>query len=530
MRGISHLRWPSALVIAACLGACQGEIGDAPNSGSEQLSCSAAERSPGPAPLRRLTPSQYTQAIRDLFGVDVAAITAGLPQDDGGQGWSVRDTHLMVYQEAAETTARQMDAPSLLSGCDPASAECLRQVIERTARLVYRRPLADPLLQAEVSSLLELVLGFPAAERIQVAVEVMLQSPWFLLRPDIGTREGAREGLHRLEGHEIATRLSLLLRGTVPDAALLDAADAGELDTAEGLRARAELMLNEPAAGATVRRFARDWLRLSPVSMTSYEHPLFSQALSEAAVREIDLLSDEYLLGDQNVFGLLTSDHSYVDQTLAPVYGLSSWSGVGFQQHTWEAGSKRRGLFGTAAFAMATSHANRTSPTLRGQYVRSVLLCSSLPPPPPDAQSQQLLSDDPNAEIGFRIDPANGCSGCHRSMDGIGLGLEQFDNVGRLRDQYPGGYPIPGQGFVEGLDASEFEGADQLGPLIANAPGLSECLTQHLFRWSFARDHHGSDACTVEELSASFSQSGHRFRTLMLDMIASEAFRYRIAF
>lgn len=527
----------SLVVLASlcALAACDGRVlepgggtgSTSPPGGEPPGTCVPGEATAGPAPLRRLTPSELARAVHDVFGVDVGpAALASLPDDDG-TAWSVTDAHVLAYQRLAEATSSQVDAARLLDGCDPAGA-CFRDVVARVARLAYRRPAADALLAAEVDALVALAETFPAAERLAIVVETMVQSPWFLLRPEIGTASDD-PGVRRLAGHELATRLSLLLLGTVPDEELLGAADGGELDTPEGLRARAERMLDDPRAQASVRAFGRRWLRIDAVAIGDFAHPLFDPALRDAAIGEIDRLLDDYLLGDRDALGLLTSEHTYVNQALASVYGATGTFGADLVPHTWPAGSDRRGLFGTAAFAMATSHPGRTSPTRRGQYARTVLLCDSLPPPPAGAEAEQQHSDDPNEEIAFRIDPSRTCSACHRAMDGIGLGLEQYDVVGRTRASYEAGFAIAGEGFVDGLEPSEFRGAAELGAAIALAPAVSQCFTAHVVEWGLGREVDALDACTVDSLTAGLDSSGRRFRELILDLVASDAFRSRIA-
>ena len=496
----------SALVAGALLAACSGLIsdpGDEPGETSptstdpRPAACDESEDAPGGPTIRRLSRGQYANAVRDLFGVDVASAAASLPDDAGGVSWSVSGTELLAYREAAELVASVLDPAPLLDGCDGVDPTCARAAIASLVRVAYRRPADDPLLVAEVEALTTLSLGFDPAERMRVVAEAIVQSPWFLLRPEFARDGSERDGLSRLDAYSVATRLALLLWDTIPDAALLDAADAGELDTDEGLRTWASRMLADARASEGVRAFASEWLGLRALESATFAHPLFTPAYRDAAIEEAAAMAETHLGPDGEVFGILTANET--------------------------------GIFGTSAFAMATSHPDRTSPTRRGHYVRRVFLCETVPPPPADAEAQQAHSEDPNDEIAFRIEPTRSCSGCHRRMDGIGLGLEQLDVLGEARTHYDGGFAIPGEGFVDGLEAPSFAGPAELGAKLAPDPALSRCFVARYYEWSSGRSVDAADACTIDALTDDFDEAGGSLADLVGALVTSDAFDHRRA-
>jgi len=318
----TRVRWLwSTLVLSLGLCACTGIIGEgtpaaggdpaAPGSqgGQSLTACAGEANPPGPMYLRRLTNQEYAATVHDLLGVQ--PVVDSLPPDltlhgfdNNAESISISTAHLEGYRAIAESLASDLVASttrrSATVGCDPASADgaaCIESFVRKFGLRAFRRPLTDE----EVSALLALSKTAQAAkgpwDPVGLVVEALLQSPSFLFRVEVGTLDPARPDRVRLSGHEVATRLSYLLWGTMPDDALFEAAKSGGLDSAEGVEAQALRMLEDGTrARATVWSFARQWLRvgnLDGVDRPSADFPLWSEALRAAEAEETRRVVDD---------------------------------------------------------------------------------------------------------------------------------------------------------------------------------------------------------------------------------------------
>jgi hypothetical protein len=273
--------------------------------------------------------------------------------------------------------------------CRPTSAAearpCAEQIVNRLATAAYRRPL--------VSNDMDALLRFyeEGAERggfeagIRTALEAILSSPHFIFRLEevpASARPGER---HMLADIDLASRLSFFLWGRPPDAELLELARRGELSDAETLRAQTRRLLADPRAEALATRFAAQWLRLQDLDKVhpdALQFPNFHGQLAQAMKRETELFFHSIVREDRSVLDLYRADYTYLNERLASHYGIGGVTGAEFRRVEYP-DATRRGLFGHASVLTLTSHANRTSPVLRGKWVMEVLLGTPPPPPPP---------------------------------------------------------------------------------------------------------------------------------------------------
>jgi len=362
-------------------------------------------------------------------------------------------------------------------------------------------------------------------------VQTLLQAPSFLFRVEVGETDPARAGMARLTGYEVATRLSYLLWGTMPDDALLEAASSGALASAEGVETRALSMLADSGrAQPTIWSFTRQWLRigsLGGVDRPAADYPLFSETVRLAMAEETRrVIEDHTTRPGVPLLGLLDAPTTFVDAALAPLYGVPAPSS-GWAQVTLPAEQGRRGILTHASVLTLTGSTGATAPILRGKYVRQVLLCDELPPPPPE------VSALPAAQAGLsererlaqhRSDPA--CSGCHALLEPLGFGLSRFDAIGRYRASDADGTAIDAQGVIEGLDDASFEGSEQLTARLRREPKVAECLSTHLVRFALGRKETESESCTIGQLGSVLSQGGD-YPALVRALVRSDAFRYR---
>lgn len=551
-------RFIALLAAALSVGGCEGSVlgGESgrsamPPGGSAGVDAvgpnpagSCAEATPGPMYLRRLTNQEYGASVRDLLGAE--AELAMLPPDltlygfdNNAESVALSTAHLEAYRALAEKLAGDLvaSAPrrSQLVTCDlagPDGAACLASFVRGFGLKAWRRPLSD----AEVSELTTRASAAPPTtdswSSVRYVLEALLQSPSFLFRVERGEPDAARPGVAALTGYELATRLSYLLWGTTPDAELLEAAGTDELASADGVEKRALAMLDDsgralPAAWS----FARQWLRLgnlAGVTRPEAEYPLFSEAMRLAMADEARRLVERHTSQPGvPLLDLLDTTSTFVNATLAPLYGVAAPAGEGWEQITLPLEQGRRGLLTLPGVLTLTGSTHATTPILRGKYVRQVLLCDELPPPPPEVPSLSAATAGSSERERLGLHRANpACAGCHELLEPLGFGLSHFDAIGQYRSRDAAGAPIDASGVIAGLDDAQFEGAAQLATRLRGAPKVAQCLSTHLVRFALGRKETASDVCIIGQLGSVLEQGGD-YRALVRALVRSDAFRYR---
>ena len=340
----------------------------------------------------------------------------------------------------SETPSRQT-----IFTCRPASPgaerDCVETIISRLGTQAYRRPLTPENLAA-LMSLYETGRadgGFESG--IRMALEGILAGPHFVFRFEEPPAVADAGDVYRVSDLDLASRLSFFLWATGPDDELSRVASEDRLSEPGMLERQVRRMLADPRSRALATRFAAQWLRLQDLEAihpTVRTYPNFDLQLKTAMLRETELFFDHLVRENRSVLDLLTADYTFVNERLARHYGLPNIAGPDFRRVEYPDG-KRRGLLGHGSILTLTSHADRTSPVLRGKWVMEVLLGSPPPPPPPDipdleataeAVGGRLLSVRERMEE-HRANPS--CNSCHRVIDPIGLALENFDVTGAWR-------------------------------------------------------------------------------------------------
>ncbi|HTM02281.1 MAG TPA: DUF1592 domain-containing protein, partial [Vicinamibacterales bacterium] len=329
-------------------------------------------------------------------------------------------------------------------GVDASEAGCARQILSRLARRAYRRPVT----QADLKPLLEFYEegraqgGFDAG--IQRGLERLLASPFFVFRvekdppaPAASARlvAGSAQNLvYRISDVELASRLSFFLWSSIPDDELLRVAEQGRLHSEAVLAQQVKRMLADPRADALVANFAGQWLQLRnvrSVQPNSDLFPDFDDNLRQSMRRETELLFASVMREDKPVLTLLTADYTFVNERLARHYGIPGLYGSHFRRVPVK-DEARRGLLGQGSILALTSHAERTSPVLRGKWVLENLLGLPVPPPPPDVNQNLPQSKDAPKTLRAQMELHRAspvCASCHRVMDPIGFAMENFDPV-----------------------------------------------------------------------------------------------------
>ncbi len=419
--------------------------------------------------------------------------------------------------------------------CVPAAVDdeaCFRQVVQGMGRRFLRRPLADdevatylPLLAFAREESPHYTTGFDAA--VELALRAFLLDPEFLFRIEVGTPTG-EAGVVRLNPFETATRMSFLLWGSGPDDALLDAAAAGGLDVDVDRAAVAAQMLADPRAHDQLDRFHAMWL--------GYRAIPIGAELSARFASETSALIGRVVFDEQRPYtDAFTLEEAFVDDVLADHYGLPRPTDATGTSPNWvsTAGTDRAGLLGTGAVLASFSKFTDTSPTQRGILVKNRLMCQPIDPPPPTVNADQPPPATGDAEC--KIDrylahtQSTSCNDCHRQMDPIGFGLENFDIQGRFRAHDDGNEAcvIDGVGELPGFGV--FHGPKELAHKLVDEEVVGPCMVEQVLSFTHGRP------LTVEELAVAdawyerFVASGERLDALVLEQIAGDQFVTRRA-
>ena len=291
-----------------------------------------------------------------------------------------------------------------------------------------------------------------------------------------------------------------------------------------------ERLLNDPRAEALATRFAAQWLRLQDLDKIhpdALAYPQFDHKLAVAMRRETELFFENLLREDRSVLELLSADYTFVDERLAKHYGIEGVSGTAFRRVAL-ADPNRRGLLGHGSILTMTSHANRTSPVLRGKWVMEVLLGSPPPPPPPN-----VPDFDATAKVGsgrlltvrerMAEHRANAsCRRCHTVIDPIGLALENFDVTGawRIKDN---GTPIDPAGEL--YDGTALSGPGDLRKALLRRPeAFVRNFIENLMAYGLGRRIEYFDMPSIRAIARDAAKNGYRLPTIILGVVNSPAF------
>ncbi|RFC42921.1 MAG: Protein of unknown function DUF1592/DUF1588/DUF1587/ DUF1585/DUF1595/Planctomycete cytochrome C [Verrucomicrobia bacterium] len=314
----------------------------------------------------------------------------------------------------------------------------VQAALERFATEAFRgtEPPAD-YIQSLVSLFnVRIKAGDKPAAALKETLSVVLSSPMFLYLAEPTADETRRP----LKDAELATRLSYFLWSAPPDAALRSLAKRGELSKPEVLAAQTERLLNDRRAEGFIRAFTHQWLGMDRIDFFEINRalfPRFDTATKVAAKNEIYETVEHVLRHNSSLRDLLKSDYVVINRVLAHFYGLPGVQGDAFEKVSLPQGSPRGGLLGMAAIQFMGSNGERTSPVERGAWVLRKLLNDPPPPAPANVPAITRLAGKvlPTHErlLAHQEDPQ--CASCHRKIDPIGFGLENFDAAGQWRTE-----------------------------------------------------------------------------------------------
>lgn len=474
-------------------------------------------------------------------------LTADLPPDARPEGYGfdnhsdgrlVSSSHLEGFRKGAEIAAKQItDQLSTVLPCDPnggRAAACAEQFLQTFGLRAFRRPLRS----SELSRYQALIVSQKTfAEGISAAVQALLTSPHFLYRSELG--EPQPDGTYKLTAYEVASALSYLFWGSMPDEQLFAAAARDDLRTPEQVKEQAQRLLSSPRSRTVLGSFALAYLGAEDILTTNKStvlYPDFSTALRSAMAEETQRFFAHVALDGSGRFEeLFTADYSFVNADLARLYGMS---GVSASTHAKQSyGSvQRAGWLGHGSVLGSYAHSDQSSPIRRGLFVRRQLLCEELPPPPPNAGGVPQVDPKATTRERFRQHTSVAfCKSCHQYIDDVGFGFERFDAIGKWRES-ENGQPIDSLGDLNDREAlgslthAQYGSLKELGQLLAESERARYCFVRKTLRYvQGAQEDVGQHFCSLWRLQNRFRDSGHRMQELLLAITESEGFLLRAA-
>ncbi|MEP6780649.1 MAG: DUF1592 domain-containing protein [Gemmatimonadaceae bacterium] len=409
---------------------------------------------------------------------------------------------------------------------------CAEKIVTRLATEAYRRPVnavdMKPLMTFYDAG--SKTGGFEVG--IRGALEALLSSPHFIFRTEeVKATAVKASDRYAVSSMDLASRLSYFIWGTSPDSALIALARRGTLGDPMVLAAQTKRMLADPRSEALATRFASQWLRLQDVDKVApdaLQYPDFHLQLADEMKQETQMFFTNLVKENRSILELFTANYSFMNEELAKHYGISGITGTEFRKVQYP-DNRRAGLLGQASILTLTSHANRTSPVLRGKWVMEVLLGSPPPPPPPnvpdlektgEAKDGRMLTTRERMEI-HRANPT--CKSCHLFMDPIGLALDNFDVTGQWRIR-ENGIALDTKGdFYDGTPISS--PADLEKVLMKRPLPLIRAFTTNLMAYAVGRRMEYYDGPAIRRIAASAEKNNYRINDFIVGVVKSDAFR-----
>jgi hypothetical protein len=460
--------------------------------------------------------SDYRVNSKFSVGGGVGGITITGPYNPNGTGDTPSRRRILVCtpQNASEETA------------------CARKIISSLARRAFRRNLLD---DAEVDGLMSFYErgrkegDFEAG--IQQAVARVLVAPRFVFRME-DEPAGLKNGeAYRVDDASLASRLSFFLWSSMPDDELLDLAVKGRLKEPAVLEQQTRRMLKDPKSRALIDNFAGQWLYLRDLASVTPDTKEFDANLRQAFRRETELLFDSIVREDRSVLTMLDADYTFVNERLARHYGIAGIRGDYFRRISLDQTSPRRGLLGQGSFLTVTSIATRTSPVMRGKWILQNLLGAPPPAPPPGVEVN--LEADPKAKkpntLRERLElhrTQQVCASCHKIMDPLGFSLENFDLIGKWRDN-DSGVPIDSSGVL--VDGTPVRGvADLRRALLSRSDAFVTTTMERLMTYALGRPVEYTDMPTLRAIVRDSGKNDYRFSTMIVGVVKSPAFQMKV--
>jgi hypothetical protein len=409
---------------------------------------------------------------------------------------------------------------------------CAGRILERLARLAYRRPVT----QADMKLLMDFYRkgreGATFDEGVRHGLTAILASPFFLYRSEPVPQTVAAGGTYRINDVELASRLSFFLWSSGPDEELLNAATSGHLRDPGMLQKQVHRMLADPRSETLASNFAFQWLSMGKLAEINPDANIFPYAGDPRTdyLTELRMFVDSVFREDHSVLDLMTANYTYLNERVALLYGIKDVKGDRFRRVTLT-DSHRFGLLGKGAVLMVSSYPNRTAPVLRGKWILESVTGTppAAPPPNVEAIKDAKAGETPKTmrELMSAHRKRSSCFACHGILDPLGFGLENFDAVGvwRTKDRLAG-TAIDASGELP--DGSKFDGPEELRVALLKHPDqFVQTLTEKLMTYALGRTVEYRDMPTVRRVVRDAARDDYRFSSLVMSIVNSDQFQMR---
>lgn len=533
-----------------------------------------AEKDPGLIAPRKLNNREYRYTIQDLLGIKIDTDSLFPSEASGGSGFDNQARVLYItplqmerYYQASELIVEKLWSDSLLwrkqiPAYHPAWYEGIKvwwnkwwkqqdisleapresatQALIPLATRAYRRFL-NPSEKQQLLDFFSKVFTQLSSQSqdqteafdlsIKESLKIILLSHNFLYRKEA---DPDKKGAYKISDFELASRLSYFLWSSMPDEQLLNLAYRGELTDSTVLAQEVERMLFDPKAQRLGESFAINWLELNKMKQPDFQvdpetYPTFTPVLRDLMIKEVELFFNYVMTESQSFLDLLDSEYTFLNKDLATHYGIE---GIEHTEMKFAplSSQDRGGLLGMAGILTATSLPVRTSPVLRGKWVLEQILGTPAPPPPPNVPELEESQHEGQDELSLREmlmkhqeDPT--CKSCHKRMDPIGLGLENFDAIGRWRVQYPN-HPIDASGVLASGEA--FEGPAELKRILLQKKELfAKNLSKKMLSYALGRTLVFKDTPSIRQLSKKLLETDFNTLAFVQEIARSYPFQYK---
>lgn len=430
--------------------------------------------------------------------------------------------------------------------------ESTRRVFNKLLPKLYRRAVSDDEVHAVMMICQKAAdSGCSYEESLRYGLQAALVSPQFLFRSENLVES---DGMRRLDDYGIASRLAYFLWASTPDETLLNIAAQNQLHEPDILRVQVLRMLDDPRSDSLISGFFAQWLGLRNIQKIDIDRdkfPVWSDRLRSAMLKETEMFC-KHLLREGSIEDFLTADFTFVNPRLAEFYGLEfdgkqpsdlykrrpgrndgdpRRQGLYEQEDRWirvTLPANRIGVLTQAAALALTSNPTRSSAVKRGKWVLETVLGDPPPSAPPNVPSLEQAKADDKASLRERLEIHRSnpsCAGCHKLIDPIGLGLENFDATGRWRETEDG-REILAQGSL--ADGKVFTGPIELIKILSErTPDVSKNFTQRLLTYALGRGLQRADRCDVDKILAQAKENRYTIKSVILAIVQSDPFLQR---
>jgi hypothetical protein len=496
---------------------------------------------------------QYANVVRDLLGVTAVDSTPVADLLIGDFKGAMTAPAWQVYQDVGKKIAAQVMAganKSMFISCAPTAADCLKTTVQTFGRKAFRRALTDE----EVASFMTLNSATPAGTPDQVAEAILnafLVSPSFLLIPELNTTVATADdnapiaSAIKLSQQEVATRLSFLLWGSVPDDELNKAADGMALSTKAQILTQATRMIQVRAkTGGFISAFHDDWAQMNNSSAHWFKgkhdvaiYPDYTDASRVANKNELDAFFEEVAYTNGSFKDLLLSNVAFVNKDNAAAYGLdpSKYTDALTKVTLDSATNPRPGFMTRAGFLSSYASYGTTSPILRGSFMAIWLLNVNVPAPDPSFAMQTVNGTyaTQRAYVEALTQTNQPCKSCHEAFNPLGFIMENYDGIGKWQTKDLRGGPIDSTVTTATVTFADKTSKSISSPVqlmteIANQAAAKQLYAQAWVTFSTGRSPNENDQCTVDVLQTKLADSGYSILGLLGDLTQADSFRLRV--